>query len=712
MKRFTHYLLLSMVFSPVASHAQLNTEISEILVTAEFRDTPLQLQSTSTSVLTGENIRQRAAQDLKDALQSVPNVNFASGTSRPRFFQIRGIGERGQFVEPLNASVGLLVDGIDYSGMGIPSTLFDIDQVEVLRGPQGTLHGANALAGLINVRTGEPQDEPEMRMSATYAEYDTVELGIVGTGPLVSDSLLYRLAVSSYESDGYIDNDFLQTDDVNNRDEFSARAKLRWLVDTESNLDVTLAYADIDNGYDVFSLDNSGDTLSDEPGRDTLESTTLGVAWAKALSGVEMEARVSAAASESEYSFDVDWAFVGIAPELEYSAFDRYTRDRDSYSAQLRFSSSEDLVFLGREHAWATGLYYLGDREDLLRQYDFLAQDFRSRYDTDTYASYGQLRSQLNDEFTLVTGLRGERRNTDYEDNNGVAADPGETLWGGRIALEYSSDEDALYYASISRGYSANGVNAGILSSDGISDDPEVIASLRALEDFDSESLINYELGYKASYLDGRLQMRAALFYMDRQDQQVDGSLAIVRDNGSTDFIDYIDNAAEGNNYGLELEVDYLVSEHLSLYGNIGLLDTEFDEFVNANGQDVVDIDGEPLSGRDQAQAPGYQYALGAQLEFGAGFYARLDAEGKDDFYFSNSHAVESPSYNLLHLRVGVDRDKWSLALWARNLTNEEYFVRAFGTFGNDPRNGYELEPYFQYGDPRVVGISAEYRLF
>ena len=166
-----------------------------------------------------------------------------------------------------------------------------------------------------------------------------------------------------------------------------------------------------------------------------------------------------------EYSYDVDWSFVGIAPDFEYSAFDRYVRDRDSYSAQLRFSSAHETTVFGRDNEWVAGLYYLGDREDLLRQYTYLAQDFTSRYDTDTFAGFGQLRTDLGNKLSLVSGLRVERRNTDYQDNNEVAADPGDTLWGGRLAVEYLSTESALIYASIARGYSANGVNAGILSS-------------------------------------------------------------------------------------------------------------------------------------------------------------------------------------------------------------------------------------------------------
>ena len=687
--------------SAAASNAQPDS-ITEILVTAEFRDTPLQQQGASTSVLTGEELQLRAAQHLEDVLNVAPNVNYASGASRARFFQVRGIGERSQFVEPLNPSIGFIVDGIDFSGLGTAGTLYDVAQIEILRGPQGTLHGANALAGLINVTTMAPQAEPAMSVEATAADYGTWSAGITGTGPLIADSLLYRLAVNLYESDGYIDNEFLGRDDTNNRDETSIRGKLRWLNGDAGTLDATLLYIDIDNGYDAFSLDNRRTTLSDQPGRDTLESTALGLRWQRDGENFSTEASLSVATTDTEYGYDEDWSFVGIAPGLEYSSFDLYERERDSYSAEVRFLSNQPLQIAGLSSDWVTGIYYLADREDLQRTYTFLAQDFTSTYDTDTLAIFGQLDTLLTENLTLVTGLRLERRETDYSDNNAVSDDPGETLWGGRLSLEFALSDDQLLYGGVSRGYRANGVNAGILASLGIIEDPELPARLSSLSTYDEESLLNYEMGFKASFLDRSLRTRLALFYMDRDDQQVKGSLVIPRDDGSTAFIDYTSNAAEGNNYGLEVEVDWQPTERLSLYANIGLLETEFDEYINADGED--------LSGREQAHAPAYQYAAGGQFDMGAGFYVRLDLEGKDDFFFSDRHEVKSPSQNLIHMRLGYAADSWTLALWGRNLTDEDYFVRGFGSFGNDPRKGYITEPYYQFGEPRLIGVSATYQ--
>ncbi len=677
------------------------TRLEEVVVTAELRPAPLLSQVGSISVISAQDILEREAQHLEGILNLAPNVNFAGGTSRARFFQIRGVGERSQFQEPLNPSIGLVIDGIDFSGLGGAGTLFDVQQVEILRGPQGTLHGANALAGLIDIRSGQPEAEPGLQLEAGAADYDSWNAGVVGTGPLVTDQLLYRLAVNRFHSDGFIENDYLGRDDTNGQDETTVRGKLRWLPTGRDTLDLTVMYIDIDNGYDAFSLDNTRHTLSDEPGKDRQDSRALGLEWQRELDAMTVETSVTAATTASTYSFDEDWSYVGIAPGWEYSSKDRYKRDRDSYSATARLLSGAGSRLFGGSTDWVAGAYVLGDRENLDRRYTYLENDFSSRYDTDTYALFGQLDSQLSDGFTLITGLRIERRLTDYRDNNGVDSDPDKDLWGGRVALEYQFDDNRMAYGEISRGYRANGINAAILASMGSSDDPAIADQLETLQQFDEEYLVNYELGLKGKLLADTLQARLALFYMDREDQQVKGSLVIPRPDGSTAFIDYTSNAAQGNNYGMELELNWLASDRLELFANIGLLHTEFERYIDSDGND--------LSGRDQAQAPNYQYAVGGHYDIGNGFYLRLDVEGRDSAYFSDRHDLKSPSYDLLNMRLGYAAQQWSVALWARNLTDEDYYVRGFGTFGNDPRKEYAVEPYYQYGEPRVVGVSTRF---
>ena len=175
----------------------------EIVVTADLRGQTLQEIPTSVSIVTGEDAAAHGAQHIEEVLSQIANVNYASGTSRARYYQIRGIGERSQFIDPLNSSVGFLVDNVDFSGAGSIGTLFDVQQVEVFRGPQGTRYGANGLAGLIHVKTREPTDEFEGLVSLAGGNYGQRGVGAVLSGAM-SDAVHARLAVQSAAGDGFV----------------------------------------------------------------------------------------------------------------------------------------------------------------------------------------------------------------------------------------------------------------------------------------------------------------------------------------------------------------------------------------------------------------------------------------------------------------------------------------------------------------------------
>ncbi|MEE4277056.1 MAG: TonB-dependent receptor [Halieaceae bacterium] len=686
---------------PAAERSGANTvpALEEVVVTAELREVNWLRQPGSSSVLSGTVAARRNAVHLENLLRLTPNVNIAGGTSRARFYQVRGIGERSQFVEPLNPSVGVLIDDIDFSGLGAAALLYDIEQVEVLRGPQGTLHGANALAGLINLRSADPQDEFAARLNATLGDYGRRELGASLTGPLGDERLLYRVAAYGHRSDGFIDNAFLGRNDTNGRDELLLRGKLRWAPSATRQLDLTLLRADIDNGYDAFSLDNTRETLSDQPGRDRQQSDALGLRYTLVGPSVTTELLASAADTDSEYSYDEDWSFEGIAPGLEYSSFDRYLRQRRSYSVQARLRSSEPTPTGLGDLDWFGGVYALSDDERLHRAYTFASADFRSRFQADTIAAFGQLDLRLDERWSVGAGLRLARRSMDYTDSAEVGAAPQETLWGGKLSLSWEHEEIGLLYAAISRGYRAGGVNAGILAFPATGEEE---SQLRPLRFFDTESLYNLEIGHKGSFADGRLRSAVTLFYMDRAEQQVRGSLVIPRPGGSTAFVDFTDNAADGYNLGLEAELRARIGVALEVYLNAGLLRARFRDYTNADGRD--------LAGREQAHAPGYQFATGLSWRPLPSLLVDLQYEGRDAFYFSDRHDARSTAFGLVNLRLAWERERWELSLWARNLFDEDYFTRGFGSFGNDPRKGYVLEEYRQFGEPRQLAASLEFR--
>ena len=665
--------------------------IEEVIVTSDFRDASLLDTAASVTIFDDLTIKNRQAKHLEQLLNLAPNVNFSSGASRGRFIQIRGIGERSQFIEPLNPSVGILVDGIDFTGIAGAATTMDIKQVEILRGPQGTLYGANALAGLINLTSNQPSEITQGSVSLGAGSHGTKSVSGALGGSL-NNAMNYRVAAQSHTSDGYITNDFLKRDDTDNIDELSLRAIIDWQASDDLSLKLTLFKVDADNGYDAFSLDNTRNTLSDRPGHDRQESTAFAVQsnW-QANEQFDVVSLISFADSDLEYGYDEDWAFPAICAGQEcdgweYNSEDNYLRDRDNSTLDVKLVSKQSVNFLGKNAHWVLGVYAREQDEQLLRQYTYNAGDFSSSFDTENRAIYGQLDTDITSNVSLVTGLRLEGRKATYTDSDGVAHSVDENLWGGRIALQYKPNDSTMLYGLVSRGYKAGGVNS----------DPSLSAEDR---EFDTELMLNFETGVKGSWFEQRLQTRLSVFYQQRKDIQIKQSLVQSRDDSNaSDFTDYFGNSGKGRNYGMEAEVNWLATEALSIQGSLGLLETEYDTPLSTT-----------LDSRDQAHAPRYQFALGSSLRISENLSWTADIEGKDKFYLSSSHNEQSESYCLLNTNLAYSADQWTLSVWGRNLTNEDVIVRGFGGFGNDPRKYYATEPYYQFGEPRVFGVSGQY---
>jgi outer membrane receptor protein involved in Fe transport len=535
------------LITSINAQANNNENIEVITVSSDFRQQNLLKTPTSLSVLTDIEIKQRNAQHLEELIAVSPNVNYASGSQRARYYQIRGIGERAQFKEPINPSVGMIIDEVDFTGIGGIANLFDTSQVEIFRGPQGTRFGANALAGMINITTNAPTDEFEGAIKLDVGNYDSYGLGLALSGPAADVN--YRFAINKQVSDGYMENVYLDTDDTNNRNELNIRGKLSITATNDLTIDLTGFYFDFNNGYDAFSLDNTRVTYSDEPGFDDQETKALAAKFTyQGFDGFTLVSILSSADSDLGYGYDEDWAYAGISyPEnienqdyayWEYTSKDHYFREKSVQTIELRALSEAGHELFNGTTSWVTGIHYKQDDEDLLRQYTYLDNDFNSTFDTQSIAIYGQFDSKLNQQWSLTTGLRVEQRSADYVNSDGFNDSLDDTMVGGKLVLSYQQGDDAFWYTSVNRGFKAGGAN-----TDGSLPDE--------LRIFDPEYLTNYELGYKVSLLDNDAYVRTALFYMDRTDMQVKSSNTITREDGSTEFISYLGNAASGNNYGL-----------------------------------------------------------------------------------------------------------------------------------------------------------------
>ena len=657
--------------------------LEEAVVTAEFRPMSAAEVPGSVSVL-DPSARGDSINHLDELLARAANVNLTSGASRARFFQIRGIGERSQFVEPLNPSVGLIIDGVDLSGLGGAATLFDVQQVEVLRGPQGTLYGANAMAGLINVVTPDATENLSGFLQVDAGNYSARGAGGVLAGP-IGDDVGFRISARTYQDDGFIDNIYLNRDDTNARDERTLRGKLQGRL-SEGSWQLAAGSIDVDNGYDAFSLDNNRNTRSDEPGRDAQESLYLALNATRALSDAVLgEVAVGWVDSDIAYGYDEDWTFDGFHP-IGYSSTDFYLRDVETRTADVRLLSAPGQGLVDGAVDWLVGLYALDKEVDFSRDYTFAGGLFSSNYAIDRLALYGELAANLADDMRISVGLRAEQHESSYRDSAGVQFSPDDDLVGGRLLLERSLASGNLLYMSLTRGYKAGGFNTdGSLDAD--------------LREFDPESLWNMEVGFKGSLMDERLALSAALFRMQRRDVQISTSITRLREDGSAEFIGYMGNGAKGVNQGLEVEAVLQTTDRLQLTASAGLLDAEFENYINGSGED--------LDGRDQAQAPAYHYYFAADYRFTQALRLNISLEGKDDYYFSDGHAERSPSYAVYNGSLRYSVDAWELSAWGRNLGDKDYFVRGF-SFPNDPRDGYTATRWTQLGSPRQFGVTAK----
>ncbi|MBH81182.1 MAG: TonB-dependent receptor [Gammaproteobacteria bacterium] len=670
--------------------------IEEIVVTANFRDERLGLVPSSVSVVSADAIAKRGATHLEALFNMTPNVNYASGASRGRFFQIRGVGERSQFKDPLDPSVGLIVDGIDLSGIGLAGTLFDMAQVEILRGPQGTTFGSSAMGGLVLMRSQAPGDTFEGKVSSGVANYGRWHVGAALGGPL-SDTVSARLSVHQFQGDGYIKNDFLGADDTNNFDELTLRGRLRWQPREDTTVDVGVLHVDADNGYDAFSLENTRITGSDEPGHDRQETTAFSAqATYAGFERFVVEASAFFEQSDLAYGFDWDWSYLDL---VGWQGGEDNVRDRDSFGVDLRLISTGDGV------GWVVGAYAY--RRDVRLDYSDRcipcggASFFSSDFETQRFALYGEIDLALGERLRLSVGARVETYDDGYSDSAGVMADPDDTMWGVAANLQYLISDTLLVYAAFDRGYKTGGVNGQAVAAADPAVDPVIAAFLDERLAFEAETLLSYELGLKGSFLEDRMTINVSAFFMQRDDMQANSWVLFPPANWRS----YIDNVDQGENWGLELELGWRPTDALQLKLGLGLLDTELGELIV---QDVDTGDALVQEGRSQAHAPDYQLYLSAEYRFGQNYFVGAEFEAKDSFYFSNSHDIASGAQELVHASLGYRGQSFDVTLWGRNLLDRDYAVRGF-YFANNPLNGWITESYRQLGEPRTYGVTAQY---
>jgi outer membrane receptor protein involved in Fe transport len=724
-------LLIALTFAaPIhADNSNDGSPLDEIVVTATLRSAPSIDVPASVTVLDARTLQDAGRANLEDVLALIPNLNWAGDTSLPRYIQLRGIGELEQYQGAPNPSVGFLIDDIDFSGLGAAGTLYDLDQVEVLRGPQATRYGANALAGLIYLRSAEPTSTFYSRVDLDGGDYGTRSEGAVVSGPVDSLDSGFRLAVQHFYANGYYHDLYLNRDDTNRQDEYTYRAKWAFTPSDRMRIELTAMQVDIDNGYDAFTIDNSRNTESDQPGVDSQHSTGVSLrAHYLASDAVGLTAIATYARSIIKYSYDGDWGnpilWAPLATVYQYSEIQ--DRDRSTKTIELRLGTESNQGF-----GWLLGFYgnqldesltdlSLGDYQPLGQPLD-PADDqsdnvINSAYRARNAALFGELDGGWAAAWRWSAGVRGERWSASYRGtaidflgtNTGygnaavlptliesvtpAALNPVENLWGGHLSLTDKLDSGGSVYITLTRGYKAGGFNLsqGLL--------PNQLF-------FNPESDVNVETGYKADVLDHRLVIDADIFLLHRHDAQIKTSFQSVPDNPD-DFVYYTGNAASGRNYGLESDVEWRASARVTIGADLGLLQTHFENFVQQGlaGATTVAVS------RELPNAPHWQAALHATYRDPRGAFARIDVTGMGGYYFDlPPNDTTSNPYGLLNGKLGWETARWSAYLSGRNLLDKRYPVRGF-YFGDVPPN-FPNEVYVQLGDPRtwLASVSVKF---
>jgi iron complex outermembrane receptor protein len=679
----------------------------EIIVRAGLSDESLQKITSSVTVFTGNDIRLSSTDHFQTLINQIPNLNWAGGTSRPRYFQIRGIGERSHYFGEgtPNFSVGFVIDDMDLSGMGMVGLLYDMDQIEVFKGPQSSVYGSNAIAGLISLRSTNPTDHFEMKYSTSFGT-DNHHCGSSVMNVRLMKNMNMRLTSVYNYSDGFRENVSQNITDSNKREEAFSRMKLSYDPIDRLSILATIIYTELDNGYDVWAPDNNTDfiTYSNDKGEDSQRTYGYSLrAQFEASENLNITSITSFTETDLVHAYDGDWADStywhdnhGFDPAVEYWSYEFYDkneRNRANLTQEIRLSMGS--IILGGyfkhliEQDKATGYLFGGVATDATSHYDFQA--------TAGYAQYGL---DLTSSFKLKANIRYEKNSIIYDGSSQglndywekielplIHFDINHSMLGYRASLHYLKDKFTSFYGSVSQGYKSGGVNQQPFLSD-------------ASRPYEPEFIQNFEIGLKRATK--KYQTQLSTFYSLRKDQQVSVSSQQDKENPNS-FLFYTGNAGSGTIQGFEWENTLNLSSNLNMDASLGYLTTWVNKFTYFAAEGVEAIGGD----REAAMSPKMTGSVGFNFKNNSGIFGLVQMSFKDEYYFSDSHNQKSKPYTLLNINIGKSFGKTIVKLWIRNALDERYTTRGF-YFGLIPPD-YHDQLWKSYGDPRQIGVTIDY---
>ena len=723
-------ILLALPAVTIAENDEPDEQIEEaragldrITVTAQRIEESLQDVPIAVSAVESETLEQSGIGNVDDLSMRVPGLSIGRfNPAQPQIY-IRGIGSTDQSASG-DPSVGVFIDGVYISRHGaMDLDFFDLERVEVLRGPQGTLYGKNVVGGAINYVTRPPSSEFSGRAEAQFGKFNRQDFRGLVEGP-VAENVKAKMTLNRNKRDGYSVN-ATTGNDLSDEDSIGFRGQLHFLMENDLDILISADYRRarlagtnrecIGEQFIFFPWFAPGSPFAASPcspdpfvNEKTVDGFTDTDVWGLsatatyAMDWAELTSITSFRRAEIDFKDD----FSGSDAPLVVRNVDD---ESDQWTQEFRLTGGDP-----RQLQWLAGYYFLYADIDRLENNDFSGNDvplelppplsfnpfyFQSNKTTN-HAVFGQVTRSLTDRLSLKMGARytwEEKRaniRTEGFDPTGTFlaepydVSPSET-WSSftpMVSLDYHFHRGAMAYVSYSEGFKSGGF-------DGTARDAEA-----AERGFDEERARQFEVGLKSQLLDDRVRLNLAAFHIDYSDLQVfqlvDGASLVVS------------NAADATSQGFEAETWAVLSDNWRLRGSYAYLDATYDTFINEDGQD--------FSGNRLTRSPEHSYNIGLNYDTPIGDNMSLSALAEYSYrsriYYDpdNFPLVGDSSLGLLNARVtlGVG-DHWSFSLWGNNLTDEVYRLNVID--GRGPFNLSESGSAV-IGPPRMWGVTADYR--
>lgn len=656
--------------------------LTTVVVTGEKIQRPLEKTLSSVAVTTDEELRNHADVDLHDVFLRTPGLFATEGNNT---FSIRGIPFDG-IGSGSSDVISVYVDDTLQSRRSnsfAPSSMWDIQQVEIYRGTQSLIQGRNALAGTIVIKSKDPTFTPEASLRTSVGAYGEHGSSAVVSGGLIDETLAGRLAFDYQEDDGYIDNVHLDND-ANPTSDITLRGKL--LIQPRSDLNVLLTLLHSQNEMGNQSVNKT------ESGEVRFYEIATNVNAVDKVDKNTLNARV-------DYQIDTDWTLTSIsaANRTDYEGLIDFGQDVSTYDDAFATDDIED--FFSQElrlaydnHASVTGLVgvYLFDSDR--DRYDALeAFEFKRWTDVDisSAAVFGELSWQISPAWAVSAGVRYDREKYTHktlEESSGErerspTLDSTVDAWLPKFGLTYTIDDHQTVGVVAQRGYRAGGASYNF-------------ATLQLVE-FDPEYTDNYELAYRGLWLDQRLRLNVNVYRIDWEDQQVSVLTDPADDNSGQ-----IENAGESRLKGGEASVAFMFTPALEVYAGVAYNDAEYKEFVT---------DTQDFSGYEFERAPFISVSAGATLLVGDDWSFNLAAvhHGEtNSVYLTDPDApdfkrvtevLQADAFTLWNFGATYAVQGWTLSAYVKNLFDRQYLTN------NQEGNTADV------GAPRTGGIALRY---